>query len=223
MLTGSRIPSAHVARSPCTTCQLVMTTCSHHVPVVCRLAGCTAKCEFINPDPPGEFRWPETSRPPVDAAHVNWFTVLRLSMTPAVWDEDVLASLTMAPPPDGTSDMARSICNPTPGACPTDQPDCETRPRPVRVVSTGLRCLAGTGRTGFMAVAPNDYPFYGDDEKYVPIMQADGGQLSGAARTDTVHSDTWISSVNMAAMRLDFSVASQNGCLCIILPHSRQR
>ncbi|GMH32680.1 hypothetical protein BSKO_00514 [Bryopsis sp. KO-2023] len=36
----------------------------------------------------------------------------------------------------------------------------------------------GTGSTGFFRVAPNNYPFYNDDEKYVPIMQADGGQLS---------------------------------------------
>lgn len=28
---------------------------------------------------------------------------------------------------------------------------------------------------------PNNYPFYNDDEKYIPIMQADGGQLSGMA------------------------------------------
>lgn len=40
--------------------------------------------------------------------------------------------------------------------------------------------LAGSGRTGFFPVPPNNYPFYNDDEKYVPIMQADGGQLSGA-------------------------------------------
>lgn len=38
---------------------------------------------------------------------------------------------------------------------------------------------AGTGRTGYLHVAPNSYPFYSDDEKYIPIMQADGGQLSG--------------------------------------------
>jgi hypothetical protein len=37
----------------------------------------------------------------------------------------------------------------------------------------------GTGRTGFMNVPPNNYPFYNDDEKYVPVVQADGGQLSG--------------------------------------------
>jgi hypothetical protein len=40
----------------------------------------------------------------------------------------------------------------------------------------------GTGRTGFIPVPPNNYPFYNDDEKYVPIMQADGGQLSGKTR-----------------------------------------
>ena len=36
----------------------------------------------------------------------------------------------------------------------------------------------GTGRTGFMNVPPNNYPFYSDEEKYIPVMQADGGQLS---------------------------------------------
>ena len=39
---------------------------------------------------------------------------------------------------------------------------------------------AGTGRTGYVSVPPNNYPFYSEDEKYVPIVQADGGQLSGA-------------------------------------------
>ncbi|KAA6421379.1 MAG: hypothetical protein FRX49_08656 [Trebouxia sp. A1-2] len=36
----------------------------------------------------------------------------------------------------------------------------------------------GTGRTGYLHVAPNNYPFYSEDEKYKPIMQSDGGQLS---------------------------------------------
>ncbi|KAL0023269.1 hypothetical protein WJX77_001673 [Trebouxia sp. C0004] len=36
----------------------------------------------------------------------------------------------------------------------------------------------GTGRTGYLHVAPNNYPFYSEDEKYTPIMQSDGGQLS---------------------------------------------
>eukprot|EP01026_Neomeris_dumetosa_P042555 TRINITY_DN3550_c1_g1_i7.p3 TRINITY_DN3550_c1_g1~~TRINITY_DN3550_c1_g1_i7.p3 ORF type:complete len:211 (-),score=20.58 TRINITY_DN3550_c1_g1_i7:207-839(-) len=36
----------------------------------------------------------------------------------------------------------------------------------------------GTGRTGFTSVPPNNYPFYSEEEKYVPVMQTDGGQLS---------------------------------------------
>ncbi|GAB4820460.1 hypothetical protein N2152v2_007506 [Parachlorella kessleri] len=36
----------------------------------------------------------------------------------------------------------------------------------------------GTGRTGYMPVPPNNYPFYSEEEKYVPVVQADGGQLS---------------------------------------------
>lgn len=39
--------------------------------------------------------------------------------------------------------------------------------------------VAGTGRTGFSRVAPNHYPFYAEHEKYMPMLQADGGQLSG--------------------------------------------
>ena len=41
---------------------------------------------------------------------------------------------------------------------------------------------AGTGRTGFMPVPPNNYPFYSQDEIYTPVVQADGGQLSGLYR-----------------------------------------
>jgi len=36
----------------------------------------------------------------------------------------------------------------------------------------------GTGRTGYMAIPPNNYPFYNEEEKYVPVVQPDGGQLS---------------------------------------------
>jgi hypothetical protein len=36
----------------------------------------------------------------------------------------------------------------------------------------------GTGRTGYMAIPPNNYPFYNKEEKYVPVVQPDGGQLS---------------------------------------------
>lgn len=38
---------------------------------------------------------------------------------------------------------------------------------------------AGTGRTGMYRVPPNNYPFYSEEERYVPVIQADGGQLSG--------------------------------------------
>jgi hypothetical protein len=49
-----------------------------------------------------------------------------------------------------------------------------------RVVSVYV-CCAGTGRTGFIPVAPNNYPFYSSaDEVYTPVLQSDGGQLSGA-------------------------------------------
>lgn len=30
-----------------------------------------------------------------------------------------------------------------------------------------------------MRVAPNNYPFYSDSAKYTPLVQSDGGQLSG--------------------------------------------
>ncbi|KAI8471917.1 MAG: hypothetical protein J3K34DRAFT_415633 [Monoraphidium minutum] len=36
----------------------------------------------------------------------------------------------------------------------------------------------GTGRTGFLPVPPNNYPFYTGDARYTPVMQPDGGQLS---------------------------------------------
>ena len=29
-----------------------------------------------------------------------------------------------------------------------------------------------------MAIPPNNYPFYNDDERYQPVVQPDGGQLS---------------------------------------------
>jgi hypothetical protein len=49
-----------------------------------------------------------------------------------------------------------------------------------RFVSVNV-CCTGTGRTGFIPVAPNNYPFYSStDEVYTPVLQSDGGQLSGA-------------------------------------------
>ncbi|KAL6775802.1 hypothetical protein ACKKBG_A18550 [Auxenochlorella protothecoides x Auxenochlorella symbiontica] len=74
-----------------------------------------------------------------------------ITSPPAVWDESAMSAL-RADYPDLAvlSTDAVTKHNPTPG----------------------------TGRTGYMAVPPNNYPFYSEDEKYVPIMQADGGQLS---------------------------------------------
>jgi hypothetical protein len=47
------------------------------------------------------------------------------------------------------------------------------------VVRCHVCCCAGTGRTGFIPVGPNNYPFYRSDETYKPVLQSDGGQLSG--------------------------------------------
>lgn len=65
---------------------------------------------------------------------------------PAVWGKEELANLHAEYPDLAASADAVSKYNPTPG----------------------------TGRTGFMNVPPNNYPFYSDAEKYVPVMQADG-------------------------------------------------
>lgn len=37
----------------------------------------------------------------------------------------------------------------------------------------------GAGRTAFTDVPPNNFPFYDDNEKYIPMLQSDGAQLSG--------------------------------------------
>lgn len=37
----------------------------------------------------------------------------------------------------------------------------------------------GTGKTGYVSVPPNPFPFYAEVERYVPVIQSDGGQLSG--------------------------------------------
>ena len=38
----------------------------------------------------------------------------------------------------------------------------------------------GSGRTGYWEIPPNNYDFYCEDEKYKPLVQADGGILSSA-------------------------------------------
>lgn len=42
----------------------------------------------------------------------------------------------------------------------------------------------GTGKTGYMHVPPNPYPFYNEDERYLPLIQPDGGQMSGMTPQD---------------------------------------
>ncbi|KAI3435551.1 hypothetical protein D9Q98_001616 [Chlorella vulgaris] len=71
-------------------------------------------------------------------------------VAPAIWDERELAGLQASYDLGSGLGDAVTKYNPTPG----------------------------TGRTGFLPVPPNNYPFYNEDEKYVPMMQADGGQLS---------------------------------------------
>ena len=53
---------------------------------------------------------------------------------------------------------------------------------------TSFLSAEGTGRTGMYRVPPNSYPFYGDAERYTPVMQADGGQLSGGS-TECIATD----------------------------------
>ncbi|CAG9460071.1 unnamed protein product [Pedinophyceae sp. YPF-701] len=44
--------------------------------------------------------------------------------------------------------------------------------------ATRFNPTPGTGKTGISDVPPNSYPFYSEDEKYVPNMQSDGGHVS---------------------------------------------
>ncbi|PNW79639.1 hypothetical protein CHLRE_08g361100v5 [Chlamydomonas reinhardtii] len=87
---------------------------------------------------------------------------------PMRWSREELAELS------GRSDPS---CVPPPGADPTAY----------EVAFSKYNPTPGTGRTGFLAVPPNNYPFYTSEgegpagrggEKYVPVLQPDGGQLS---------------------------------------------
>ena len=96
---------------------------------------------------------------------------------PAVWTDQELEGL-QANYPDvqqvyGTSS---SKYNPTPG---TSTPERRLFTAYCEVKLAIAHCIAGVGRTGYINVPPNNYPFYSEEERYVPIMQADGGQLSG--------------------------------------------
>jgi hypothetical protein len=43
----------------------------------------------------------------------------------------------------------------------------------------------GSGHTGMHSTPPNNYPFYAESERYQPVLQSDGGQLSGASKALT--------------------------------------
>ena len=106
---------------------------------------------------------------------------------PAQWTDGELQGL-QADYPDvhGAYDTNPSKYNPRPGKssscsrsalfwCLCDE---DLGRAPLGTLKRSLDCI-GTGRTGYLQVAPNNYPFYSDEEKYIPIMQSDGGQLSG--------------------------------------------
>ena len=61
---------------------------------------------------------------------------------------------------------------------------CCVRARLVPLSARTENCTqkkTGTGRTGFSQVPPNPYSFYdAAAEVYAPLVQSDGGQLSGA-------------------------------------------
>lgn len=96
---------------------------------------------------------------------------------PAVWtDEDLEGLQANYPDVQQVYGTSSSKYNPTPGTS-----------IPERILFTAYceaklaiaHCIAGVGRTGYISVPPNNYPFYSEEERYVPIVQADGGQLSG--------------------------------------------
>ncbi|GIL62388.1 hypothetical protein Vafri_16609 [Volvox africanus] len=80
------------------------------------------------------------------------------SVEPASWEREELARLS------GTDTSYT----------PESDADCTS----YNVTYSKYNPTPGTGRTGFLRVAPNNYPFYCEEEKYAPVVQADGGQLS---------------------------------------------
>lgn len=91
-----------------------------------------------------------------------------------IWNDDELLYTTkpFAHLDDRYGD-AVSKYNPTPGT--------------VQLVKPRRRLArhTGTGKTGYAQVTPNPFPFYSESERYVPVIQPDGGQLSGAHTATT--------------------------------------
>lgn len=102
-------------------------------------------------------------------------------VAPAIWDERELAGLQASYDLGSGLGDAVTKYNPTPGAeaCSASRSEVEQCVGTPAAPPPSVVICAGTGRTGFLPVPPNNYPFYNEDEKYVPMMQADGGQLSG--------------------------------------------
>lgn len=107
-----------------------------------------------------------------------------LTRPPTTWSEGELAAGRAAYPQDGSYQLGFSSANPTPGekdallCAYLHPPRC---PPTVSDPRLSAHTCIGTGRTGFLPVAPNNFPFYSADEVYQPVLQSDGGQLSGAS------------------------------------------
>ena len=70
-----------------------------------------------------------------------------------------------------TSVMSASSSGTTPGRSRRSFPMAP-------VATTPYSNAPGSGRTGYVDIPPNNYDWYDDDEKYKPVVQADGGVLS---------------------------------------------
>lgn len=49
---------------------------------------------------------------------------------------------------------------------------------PYEAMQSPFNPTPGTGRTGYVDVPPNNFPWVKEESRFVPPIQADGGQLS---------------------------------------------
>ncbi|KAL6752517.1 hypothetical protein V8C86DRAFT_2753333 [Haematococcus lacustris] len=87
----------------------------------------------------------------------------------------VAPSITDAPVPTW-DDQQLEAWSDVKGMTGTSLEECYTGP--YDLTFSKFNPTPGTGRTGLTAVPPNPYPFYSETERYLPILQGDGGQLS---------------------------------------------
>jgi hypothetical protein len=109
---------------------------------------------------------------------------MEVTGAPTTWSDEELAAGRAAYPQDGSYQLDFSKYNPTPGMSMTPVHLSHL----LRFTLSNIyppfcpcNCTTGTGRTGFIPVGPNNYPFYSTDEIYKPVLQSDGGQLSGGS------------------------------------------